>query len=140
MKNKGKPTPHLGDLELLLTRIFLQLHLQPTTFFSNSGEFRVRVRTPGLRFRVLGVGLCCGVAKLPFTNNKGKLRAQESKPKFKHKQKKTKTSFPTVIFSKVHPLYKCRSVSFYREASRLFTYRDYPRVKRIKTECARLIL
>jgi hypothetical protein len=45
-----------------------------------------------------------------------------------------------VNFSKGDPLYKCRSVTFYREASRLFTYRDYPHVKRIETECARLIL
>jgi hypothetical protein len=44
-----------------------------------------------------------------------------------------------VNFSKVDPLYKCRSISFYREAGGLFTYWDYPRVKRIKTECARLI-
>jgi hypothetical protein len=29
-------------------------------------------------------------------------------------------------------------VSFYREANELFTFREYPRVKRIKTECARL--
>jgi hypothetical protein len=45
-----------------------------------------------------------------------------------------------VNFSKVDPLYERRSVSFYREASGIFTYRDYPRVKRIETECNRLIL
>jgi hypothetical protein len=83
---------------------------------------------------------CCGVAELPFTNNEGKLKSQESKPKLRHKRKKTKDTFSTVNFLKVDPLYKCRSVSFYREASRLFTYRDYPRVKRIETEYARLIL
>jgi hypothetical protein len=40
---KGKAIAHLGDLELLLTRIFLQLHLHPTSFFSNSGELLRRV-------------------------------------------------------------------------------------------------
>jgi hypothetical protein len=45
-----------------------------------------------------------------------------------------------MIFSKVDPLYKCRSISFYREASELFTYREYSRVKRIEIECARLFL
>jgi hypothetical protein len=49
-------------------------------------------------------------------------------------------SFLTVNFLKVNPLYKCRSVSFYRGGERTFTYRECPRVKRIKTECARLIL
>jgi hypothetical protein len=82
---------------------------------------------------------CCGVAKLPFTNNERKRKAQEPKPKLQHKQKKTKSSFSTVNFSKAGPFYKCRSVSFYSEASRLFTYRNYPRVKRINRECARLI-
>jgi hypothetical protein len=51
-KKEGKAIAHLGDSELLLTRIFLQLHLHPTSFFSNSGEFRVRVRVPGLGFGV----------------------------------------------------------------------------------------
>jgi hypothetical protein len=83
---------------------------------------------------------CCGLAKLPFTNNEGKLKAQETKPELRHELEKTKSSFSTVNFSKGDPLYKCRSVSFYREASELFTYRDYPRVKQIETECARLIL
>jgi hypothetical protein len=84
--------------------------------------------------------ICCGVAKLPFTNNERNLKAQEPKPKLRQKQKKTKISFSTVNFSKVDPLHKCRSVSFYREASGLFTFREYPHVKRIKTECARLFL
>jgi hypothetical protein len=51
-----------------------------------------------------------------------------------------KASFATVDFSKADPLYKRRSVSFYREAGGLFTFREHPRVKRIKTECARLSL
>jgi hypothetical protein len=42
-KRKGKDIAHLGDLELLLTRILLQLHLHPTSFFSNSGELLRRV-------------------------------------------------------------------------------------------------
>jgi hypothetical protein len=84
--------------------------------------------------------ICCGVAKLPFTNNERNLKAQEPKPKLRQKQKKTKISFSTVNFSKVDPLHKCRSVSFYREASGLFTFRECPHVKRIKTECARLFL
>jgi hypothetical protein len=46
----------------------------------------------------------------------------------------------TVDFSKVDPLYKCWSVSFYREASGLFTFRGCPRMKRIETEYARLFL
>jgi hypothetical protein len=79
-------------------------------------------------------------SELTFTNNERKLKAQEPKPKLKHKKKKTKSSFSTVNFSKVDLLYKCQSVSLYREASRLFTYRDYPHVKWIKTECARIIL
>jgi hypothetical protein len=83
--------------------------------------------------------LCCGVAKLPFINNERKLRSQEPKPKLRLNQKKTKSSFSIVNFSKVDSLYKYRFVSFYREASRLFTYRYYPRMKQIETECARLI-
>jgi hypothetical protein len=51
-----------------------------------------------------------------------------------------KALYSTVDFSKDDPLYKCRSSPFYREANRLFTFREYPRVKRIKTECARLSL
>jgi hypothetical protein len=43
-------------------------------------------------------------------------------------------------FLKSLSFYKCRSTSFYREMNELFTYRDCPRVKRIDTKCARLIL
>jgi hypothetical protein len=43
-----------------------------------------------------------------------------------------------VEFLKVDPLYMRLSVSFYREADGLFTFREHPRVKRIKVECARL--
>jgi hypothetical protein len=86
------------------------------------------------------LGVCCGVAKLPFTNNERKLKTKESKPKLRLKQKKPKVLSQQWIFLKIDPLYKCRSVSFYREVGRLFSYRDYLRVKRIETECARLIL
>jgi hypothetical protein len=36
------------------------------------------------------LGVCCGVAKLPFTNNERKLKTKESKPKLRLKQKKPK--------------------------------------------------
>jgi hypothetical protein len=42
-----------------------------------------------------------------------------------------KALYSTVEFSKVDPLYMCRSVSFYREVDGLFTSRGYPRAKRI---------
>jgi hypothetical protein len=84
---------------------------------------------------------CCGVAKLPFTNNERKTKLKNQNQNLNsNKQKGTKSTFLIVNFSKADPLYKCRSVSFYREANRLFTYREYPHVKRIKTECARLFL
>jgi hypothetical protein len=41
---------------------------------------------------------CCGVAKLPSTNNEREQKAREPKPKLKHKQKKIKNSFSTVNF------------------------------------------
>jgi hypothetical protein len=67
-------------------------------------------------------------------------KAQETKPKPGHKQKETKSSFSTMNFSKVDPLYKSRHVSFYREMRGLFTFRECPRVKRIKIECVKLFL
>jgi hypothetical protein len=57
-------------------------------------------------------------------------KAREPKPKLKTKDNQ-KALFSTVEFWKDDPLYKCRSVSFYREADGLFTFRGYPRVKRI---------
>jgi hypothetical protein len=51
-----------------------------------------------------------------------------------------KVPFSTVDFSKVDSLYKCRSVSFYREASGLFTFWGCPRMKRNEKEDARLFL
>jgi hypothetical protein len=74
-----------------------------------------------------------------FTNNESELKTRG--PEHGRMQKKrTQNSFSTVNFSKTGPLYKCRSASFYRETNRLFTHWDCPRVKRIDTECARLIL
>jgi hypothetical protein len=45
---------------------------------------------------------------------KEKLKAQETKPKLRCQQEKTKSSFSIVNFSKGDPLYKYRTVSFYR--------------------------
>jgi hypothetical protein len=82
-------------------------------------------------------GVLWGKPQPSHTNNERGLKLENQKPKCKAKGQ-TKASFSTVDFSKVDPLYKCRSVSFYREAGGLFTFREHPRVKRIKTECARL--
>jgi hypothetical protein len=82
---------------------------------------------------------CCVVAKLPHTNNERKQKTRRLKLRRMHKWK-TKSSFSTVNFSKADPLCKCWSASFYRETNKIFAYRDYPHVKRINIECARLIL
>jgi hypothetical protein len=74
------------------------------------------------------------------TSHKQWKEVTDSKPETLTNTQERKNSFSTVNFSKVDPLYKCRSASFYREMNELFTYRDYPRVKWINTECARLIL
>jgi hypothetical protein len=64
---------------------------------------------------------------------------ESSRTKTKTQDKRQpKALFSTVDYSKVDPLYKCRSVSFYMEADGLFTFREHPCVKQIKTECARL--
>jgi hypothetical protein len=66
---------------------------------------------------------------------------KSSRTKTKTKDKgQPKGSFINSRFLKSDPLYKCQSVSIYREADKLFTFREYPRVKRIETECARLLL
>jgi hypothetical protein len=84
---------------------------------------------------------CCGIAKLLSTNNEGKTKGSRNKTKTQTQLKrKPKLSFSTLSFLKVDPLYKCRSVSFYREVSGLLTYQEYRRVKWIKTECAWLVL
>jgi hypothetical protein len=65
--------------------------------------------------------------------------SSRTETRIKHKGQ-PKALYATVDFSKVDPLYKCRSVTFYREADGLFTFQEYPHVKQIKTECARLLL
>jgi hypothetical protein len=59
--------------------------------------------------------------QLSLTNNEGKTKAPRLKPKMQNRGQ-LKASFSTVDFSKVDPLYKCRFVSFYREAGGLFTF------------------
>jgi hypothetical protein len=81
---------------------------------------------------------CGGVAKLPQPTMRGIKKLKNQNLNLDTNRRKPK-AFLTVNFSKIDPLYKCRSVPFYREASGLFTYRDYPHVKWIKTECATLI-
>jgi hypothetical protein len=83
-----------------------------------------------------GRQLLWGKPQLSFTNNEGK-KGSKTQTKMQNKGQ-PKASFSTVDFSKVDPLYKCQSVSFYREAGGLFTFREHPCVKRINTECARL--
>jgi hypothetical protein len=69
----------------------------------------------------------------------GDSRSYRSQAMRENKSSRTKTQnkgqskalFSTNDFSKVDPLYKCRSVSFYREVDGLFTSQGYPRAKRI---------
>jgi hypothetical protein len=81
------------------------------------------------------LGPCCDVAKLPLTNNERKQRAQDRKHNRIPKEDQ-KLSLNSEIL-KSRPLW---STSFYRETNELFTYRDYPRVKRIIQGCTRLFL
>jgi hypothetical protein len=62
-------------------------------------------------------------------------KSQEPKPT---KQRITNSSLLNSRFLKSRSLLQVPFVSFYREANELFTCREDPRVKRIKTECARL--
>jgi hypothetical protein len=68
------------------------------------------------------LGQCCGDSRSSHTQTiKGN---QSSRTKTKTQNKgQPKALFLTVDFSKVDPLYKCRSVSFYREVDGLFTFR-----------------
>jgi hypothetical protein len=84
-----------------------------------------------------GRQLLWGKPQLSHTNNEGRQKLKNQKPKMLN-EGQTKASFSIVDFSKADTLYKCRSVSFYKEAGGLFTFREHPHVKRIKTECARL--
>jgi hypothetical protein len=80
---------------------------------------------------------CCGDSRSYSTQTMRENKSSRTKTKTQD-EGQPKALFSTADFSKVDPLYKCRSVSFYREAGGLFTFREHPRVKRIKTECARL--
>jgi hypothetical protein len=80
---------------------------------------------------------CCGESRTFRTRTMKGNKSSRTKTKTQNKGQ-PKALFLTVDFSKVDPLYKCRSVSFYREVDGLFTFREHPCVKRIKTECARL--
>jgi hypothetical protein len=73
------------------------------------------------------------VAKLPSTNNEKKLRLRNQNQNTN--QRKTKSSFSTVDCSKDHPLYKCRSVSFYRGGEQTFYI---PRIPSCKTNQNRM--
>jgi hypothetical protein len=81
--------------------------------------------------------VCCGESRSFRTQTIREDESSRTKTKTQD-ESQPKAIYSTVDFSKVDPLYMCRSVSFYREADGLFTFREHPRVKRIKTECARL--
>jgi hypothetical protein len=70
--------------------------------------------------------LLWGKPQLSHTNNERRQKLPKTKML---NEGQTKASFSTEDFSKADPLYKCRSVSFYREAGGLFTFREHPRVK-----------
>jgi hypothetical protein len=74
--------------------------------------------------------------KLPCTNNEIKQNLKNQNQNTK--QRIAKSSFLNSRFLKSRSLLQVSFVSFYREANGLFTFREHPRVKRIKTECARL--
>jgi hypothetical protein len=80
---------------------------------------------------------CCGDSRSRRAQTMRENQSSRTRTNTQDKRQ-PKVLFSTVDFSKADPLYKCRSVSFYREAGGLFTFREHPRVKRIKTECARL--
>jgi hypothetical protein len=80
---------------------------------------------------------CCGDSRSYRAQAMRENLSSRTKTKTQDKGQ-PKALYSTVDFSKVDPLYKCRSVSFYREAGGLLHFREHPRVKRIKTECARL--
>jgi hypothetical protein len=83
--------------------------------------------------------LCCGESRSFRSRTMRGDKSSRTKTKTKTQdERQPKALYSTVDFSKVDPLYKCRSVSFYREAGGLFTFREHPRVKRIRIECARL--
>jgi hypothetical protein len=84
---------------------------------------------------------CCDVAKLPLTNNERKQRAQDRKHNQIPKEDQN-LSLNSEILKSRSPLQVPvgRSASFYRETKELFTYRDYPHVKRMEQGFTRLFL
>jgi hypothetical protein len=66
--------------------------------------------------------LCCGDSRSFRTQTMKENKSSRTKTKTQN-QGQPKALFSTVDFSKVDPLYKCRSVSFYREVDKLFTFR-----------------
>jgi hypothetical protein len=83
-------------------------------------------------------GSCCGDSRSYRAPTMKDYESSRTKTRMRNKTKDNqKALFSAVEFWKDEPLYKCRS-SFYREADWLFTFREHPCVKRIKTECARL--
>jgi hypothetical protein len=80
---------------------------------------------------------CCGESRSSRTRTMKGNKGSRTKTQ-NTEQGQPKALFAIVDFSKVDPLYKCRSISFYREVGGLLHFREHPRVKRIKIECARL--
>jgi hypothetical protein len=64
---------------------------------------------------------CCGDSRGYRTPTMREDESSRTKTKTQDKGQ-SKALFSIVDFSKVDPLYKCRSVSFYREAGGLFTF------------------
>jgi hypothetical protein len=63
---------------------------------------------------------CCGDSRSFRTQTMKENKSSRTKTKTQN-QGQPKALFSTIDFSKVDPLYKCRSVSFYREVDGLFT-------------------
>jgi hypothetical protein len=82
---------------------------------------------------------CCGDSRSYRTQAMRGNKSSRTKTRIQNKGQ-PKALYSIVDFSKVDPLYKCRSVSFYKETIELFTSRECPRMKRIKTKDARLFL
>jgi hypothetical protein len=65
---------------------------------------------------------CCGDSRSYWTQTMKENKSSRTKTKKTQDKGHPKGLFSTVDFSKADPLYKCRSVSFYREADGLFTF------------------
>jgi hypothetical protein len=66
--------------------------------------------------------VCCGESRSFRTRTMRGDKSSRTKTKTQD-GKQPKALYSTIDFSKVDPLYMCRSVSFYREAGGLFTFR-----------------